>query len=331
MPDIDTGGHATETSVLPSGYKLKKIYMWVNGVEKQVRPTWPRSTLPTTPTYNNSVFNPIFIPKEDNSKYAGHIICWSWTNLYALNMYDNSNWIDLGTTWNSNFWFDYMGINVATWSQLISRQWQRTNTYWVYDVNWASPTYSTVSASGLPTNTFSDMSYINTYSWIFLQKDWNTSWSTSSAAWKRYNWSTKTVIASWSLWTSQQSAWCADDIVNPSFLYRWGWSNYNDRENRVYKFDLSNNTSTEIGTLPWVTALNQPFFYNNYVFFPIKSEYNSTFTQVYKYNLADNTSTTVNLWVTGDWYLTRKQFYIDKYLYIFPSWAQGIVVDMSTL
>lgn len=290
-----------------------------------------RSSLPTTPTYDNYKFNPIFIPREDNSKYAGYIICWSWSHLYALDMYHNTDWIDLWTTWNSNFWYDCMSINVATWSQLVFRQGQRTNAYWIYNINWTSPTYSTVTANWLTTNTYSDMSYINTYSWAFLQKDWNISGSTSSAAWKRYNWSTKTVIASWNLPTSMQSARCADDIVNPNFLYRWGWSSYNDRTTDVYKFDLSTNTVTKIWNLSWNIAINQPFYYNWFMFCPTKSNFDATTTQAYKYNLSNNTCTTVNLWQTLDWYLTRKQFYIDKYLYIFPSWAQGIVIDMSTL
>lgn len=292
-----------------------------------------RTTLPTTPSYNDYYFNLAFIPKDDSSYYAWYILAWGNNGIYALDMYsETSSWVSLWNIWSTNFWFDQTWIRVAKWNQVIARNWQRTNTYCVYDFTNETPTYATTTATNLPTNTYSDFSYINTYSGIFVQKDWNTSSTAGSASWRDYNWDNKSVNSNWDLSNVGQAAFCADDIINPKFLWRWGGSNYTSRWNTIFKYDIENRTMTQISqTLSSNSAVNQPFYYNWYVFFPIKSDINSATTSVYKFDTSTLTWTTITTSFTLNWYSNRRQFYIWKYLYIFPSNEQWIVVDMSTL
>ena len=178
-------------------YKLKRIMMRPNGVEKQVRPTgW-------TPWANTIAYYPLTSTTQWTDK------SWNWFNL------TNWWWVSFGTYQWVDCWY-FSGKNClkrSSWN--IINNWQTTFTWlaWIY-----------FNGSFVDAPRF--FSNYNQANWYFILYNWSSkivvySWSTSnwvsvSTGWWHLYW------ISWN-YGSGTFTWYKDTTSNS---WSWSWRNY---------------------------------------------------------------------------------------------------------
>lgn len=240
MPNIDTGGHGTDTSVLPSGYKVQKIYVW----DTQVRPSWPKE-------------------RPDLDRYS---------LLESVNLWVNGlHWIAISQDWTKLYtWPAYWHIRqyTLTWGVLSGISWVESETWinvysrWLYiKSNW-DMLYSVSDNARWYNITLPTAYSLSWYSYVLINIPWivqnnnpcgvrfapewdyfytcrnqnihkvklNTAWDIGSYT---STWSTSVTLS--------EPSYVYNVAISPSWLKMFAWW-----ENSIYQYNLS--TARDITT-----------------------------------------------------------------------------------
>jgi len=140
-------------------YKLNRIMMWVNGVEKQVRPSgWQ-------PWANTLLYLPLENDTLDHSWGTAYNPTWSitFTTLSSWKKVGYINWNNF--LLNSDFPSLKMDMTVSFWINPTSQKWEYQPAFWQYKAFSNYNIWAFCRAG--------ESSWTNFYFWTFSADTWN--------------------------------------------------------------------------------------------------------------------------------------------------------------